>query len=253
MRQIFQRLGMIFCFMMVLTPASAQTTTIEVTVSYRERIMLPPNAVLRLQLLDVSRADAAAKPLASQLYRMTGVPMPVSLQYDAALITEDGVYSVDASISSDGAPLFRSAERYDPFRNTENKPSTLFLTAAEASDATAPMLRRISGVEWAVTEIAGAPWPNDDPATLIIDDAMSFSIFGGCNRFVGQLVRLDREIAFPRDFAGTMMACPDEVENVERALLDALMRASGYVRYSNGLVIMDADSVALLHFALRPE
>jgi putative lipoprotein len=252
MRRVIQNLTFFFCFIMPINHAYAQTT-IDVAVSYRERIALPPLAELHLQLLEVSRADAAAKPLASQLYRMTGVPIQVKLHYDEDLIAPEGVYSIAASIWSDDVRIFRSTERYNPFSDSGNLTIEMTLFAIDEAEAASPAHQRITGVEWAVTEVAGEPWSNEDPATLIIDDEMNFALFGGCNRFVGQLLRLDSEISFPANFAGTMMACPDGVERLERSLLDNLPSVTSYVRYRTGLVLMDESGVALMHFKERPE
>ncbi|PXW70405.1 putative lipoprotein [Loktanella sp. PT4BL] len=252
MRRVIQSLTFFFCFFMPINFAYAQTT-IEVEVSYRERIALPPLAELHLELFDVSRADAAGKTLASQRYRMTGVPMQVMLHYDADLIDPQGVYSLAASIWSGDVQIFRSTERYDPLSASQDAPLEMILFAVDEAEAASPTRQRISGVEWAVTEVAGEPWSNEDPATLIIDDEMNFALFGGCNRFVGRLLRLDREISFPANFAGTMMACPDAVETLERSVLEALPRVASYVRYRTGLVFMDAGGTAIMHFTQRPE
>ncbi|MFC6637165.1 META domain-containing protein [Sulfitobacter sediminilitoris] len=80
---------------------------------------------------------------------------------------------------------------------------------------------------------------------------MRFSIFGGCNRFIGDLALSEGTIAFPESFAGTLMACPDDVERHERAFLDALARVHSYVRYGTGLVLTDRSGGALLHFVER--
>lgn len=104
-----------------------------------------------------------------------------------------------------------------------------------------------------MTEVFGEAWGNDDPATLVIDNEMNFSIFGGCNRFSGQLVFWGDGLAFPEDFAATLMACPDEVEALERRFLAALRRVVDYVRYGAGLVMIDAEGRAVLHFAEAPE
>ena len=104
-----------------------------------------------------------------------------------------------------------------------------------------------------MTEVFGEAWPNDDPATLVIDDEMNVSAFGGCNRFRGQLQPSGRGLAFPENMAGTMMACPDAVEAVERRFLAALMQVSDYVRYGGGLVMMDAEGRAVMHFIETPE
>ncbi|NKW78397.1 hypothetical protein HGD90_03070, partial [Rhodobacteraceae bacterium R_SAG7] len=44
----------------------ADSAEIEITAGYRERIALPPDAILEVELLDVSRADAPSIRLSSQ-------------------------------------------------------------------------------------------------------------------------------------------------------------------------------------------
>jgi putative lipoprotein len=111
----------------------------------------------------------------------------------------------------------------------------------------------IQGIAWRVTEVLGEAWVGDDPATLAIDDTMRFSIFGGCNRYVGQLALNGNRIAFPPDMAGTLMACPEAGDVQERRFVDALRRVATYVRYGAGLVLMDAGGTALMHFEQAPD
>ncbi|MER2536371.1 MAG: YbaY family lipoprotein, partial [Rhizobiaceae bacterium] len=55
--------------------------------SYRERIALPPNAVLTVQLADVSLADAPAGIVAVQTISPAGqVPISFELSFDTAAI-----------------------------------------------------------------------------------------------------------------------------------------------------------------------
>ena len=97
----------------------------------------------------------------------------------------------------------------------------------------------ITGVRWVATEVVGTPWINDEPATLTVDETMTFSIFGGCNRFTGEVPVAAGWVSFPENFAGTLMACPNEMEEQERRFLAALSRVSGYIRHGNGLVLTD--------------
>jgi uncharacterized lipoprotein YbaY len=75
------------------------------TVTYLQRIALPPNAVVQVEIEEVSRADAPAFVLASQQIITGGrqVPIPFSLTYDAASIDPRGHYNVRARIFMDGA------------------------------------------------------------------------------------------------------------------------------------------------------
>jgi uncharacterized lipoprotein YbaY len=79
-------------------------------VTYRERIALPPNAVLQVSLQDVSRADSAAAVLGEQTIVTGGrqVPIPFEIAYDPAAIDQRLTYAVRARITVDGQLLFTS-------------------------------------------------------------------------------------------------------------------------------------------------
>ena len=228
--------------------AQAQSTSLEVTVSYRERIALPPDAKLHVQLRDMTPSDATPVPLAAKLIAMTGVPMTVSLSYDPEVVEAGRSYAITASLWSGDEQLFRTARPQAVPEGAAEGPVEIVLSMVEAFETSAVPPRTLIGVRWVATEILGAPWSNDDPATLTVDETSTFSIFGGCNRFTGQMQIAAGQIAFPENFAGTLMACPNEVEDQERGFLAALARASAYVRYGAGLVLMDDMGNGLLHF-----
>ena len=81
------------------------------TVIYRERIALPDDAVVRVQLQDVSKMDVAAQVLGEQLIKTEGkqVPIEYSVPYDEEAIDERFTYSVSARIEDgEGKLLFIS-------------------------------------------------------------------------------------------------------------------------------------------------
>ena len=83
------------------------------TVTYRERIALPPDAVVLVQLRDVSLMDVAAKLVSEQIIKPEhSVPIPFSLPYAAEDIDERMTYSVFASIRSGGRLLFITDRSY---------------------------------------------------------------------------------------------------------------------------------------------
>ncbi len=84
------------------------------TVAYRERIALPPTAVIKVQLVDVSRADAPAVVLGEQLIEAGGrqVPFAFEIPYDPAQIDQRYTYAVQARIENDGQLLFINDQRY---------------------------------------------------------------------------------------------------------------------------------------------
>lgn len=95
------------------TKDSANELMVTGTVTYRERIALPPDAVVLVQLRDVSLMDVAAKLVSEQIIKPEhSVPIPFSLPYAAEDIDERMTYSVFASIRSGGRLLFISDRSY---------------------------------------------------------------------------------------------------------------------------------------------
>ncbi|MDV7103097.1 YbaY family lipoprotein [Vibrio sp. TH_r3] len=83
-------------------------SAIKGNIAYRERIALPPTAIITVTLEDVSKMDAAAKKIAEQTFTSDGeqVPFDFELSYDANMIELNHRYSVRATIHVDGKLRF---------------------------------------------------------------------------------------------------------------------------------------------------
>jgi uncharacterized lipoprotein YbaY/heat shock protein HslJ len=111
---------LVVCLIVLLlagSPGQAQTASAQVTgsVTYRERIALPPDAIIGVQLADVSVADVAAQTVAESFINAEGRQVPVSfaLTYDPAKILPAHHYSVRATIrAGNGLMMFSSAQAY---------------------------------------------------------------------------------------------------------------------------------------------
>ncbi|MBL8999684.1 MAG: YbaY family lipoprotein [Phycisphaerae bacterium] len=92
------------------------------SVSYRERIALPPNCTVEVKLLDVSLADAPATIIGQAVINNPrGVPVPFRITFDPARIDQTRRYSVSARITSGGRLLWIS-DRSNPVL-TQGHPS----------------------------------------------------------------------------------------------------------------------------------
>lgn len=81
--------------------------------TYRERIALTPEAMVEVQLLDVSIADASAKLIAEQTIKPKHqVPIPFELTYDPAVIDQRFTYAVRATIRERGRLMFTTDRSY---------------------------------------------------------------------------------------------------------------------------------------------
>jgi putative lipoprotein len=103
------------------------------TVTYRERIALPPTAVIKVQLVDVSRADAPSVVLGEQLIETAGkqVPLSFAIAYDPAGIDERMSYAVQARIEAGGRLLFISDQHYAVITRGAPRHVDLVLKAVE--------------------------------------------------------------------------------------------------------------------------
>jgi len=89
-------------------PATGEeTVTLTGVVTYRQRSALTPEAVVQVDLRDVSRADADAPPLARQIIERPGqVPIAFSLSCAKAAIEPGHAYAVSARITDRGQLQF---------------------------------------------------------------------------------------------------------------------------------------------------
>lgn len=101
--------------------SSPATSSITGTVAYLQRIALPPTAIIQVQLLDVSRADAPAKTIAQEKMALGDrqVPLPFELKFDPAKIDAKHAYAVSARIVVDDRLRFVTDKAY-PVLTREN-------------------------------------------------------------------------------------------------------------------------------------
>jgi len=93
-------------------------------VYHRERIALPPNAIVHVQLLDVSRADAPALLIAEQkISNGQQVPFFFELRYDPKKIDPKRAYAVYATISVEGQLWFANGTNHRVI--TQGKPNSV--------------------------------------------------------------------------------------------------------------------------------
>lgn len=106
------------------------------SVLYRERIALPPDATLQVQLVDVSRMDVPAVVLGEQVISPTGqVPIPFEIAYDPAQIDDRMSYAIQARIEVDGELMFISTRAY-PVITRDNPTKDLEILVERAGSAT---------------------------------------------------------------------------------------------------------------------
>lgn len=204
--------------------AVAATTTLRGTVSYRERIALPPTAVVEVKLLDVSLADAPARTIAE-----TRVPVGsrsvvrYSLRFDRSRILSRRSYALQARITDGDRLLFINATRHTVFAGGANNTDIRVEHVGAPAPAPAPQPSAPAAPigRWLAEDIRGGGVI--DRLQTVLDIAADGTITGtgGCNRIRGKATITGDAISFG-PMISTKMACSPAVMNQEQKFLSAL-------------------------------
>jgi putative lipoprotein len=226
---------------------AAEEATIAGEVSYRERIALPPNAILTVRLTDMSLADAPQSVVAEQTVEPAGqVPVKFEISFDPAVIQPNVNYALQARITVGDRLWFTNDERHavDPLKP---EPVQLVLKMvrqnAEATPAT------LFDTVWLAEDIEGRGVIDNAQSTFSVTADGKVSGRGGCNGYFAQATMDGNSIKIGKAGA-TMMACPPALMDQERKFFAALEKAAAYRIDGDGkLFLMDADGVDVVRFA----
>lgn len=232
-------------------PLMADEATVRGTAAYRERIALPPGAILEVTLEDVSLADAPAKELGSVSIEDPGnPPFEFEIAYDPAQIDDRHTYAVRATIRLAEKLIFTTDTTYPVLTRGAGKEVELMLRRVARSAQTPTALE---GTYWKLIQLGSRPAPElegrrEPHLTLDADEGRAEGT-GGCNRFSGSYEVEDASISF-----GTMalssMACVDDAD-VDRELVAALEKAATYRILLQHLELLDGEGAILARFEAK--
>jgi putative lipoprotein len=204
-------------------PASADTTILRGTVNYVERMALPANAVVIVQLADTSRADAPAEIIAEdRIAGAKGSPISYRLSFDHAKIDLRHRYTLQARILDGDRLLFVTTRHHAIFAGGRNNTRLLLQRVAEH----APIGTSPTG-KWLAEDILGGGAIDRLQTTLEIARDGIVSGHGGCNRYRGRVSITGESISFS-PLASTKMACTPSAMAQEEKFHQALERARSF-------------------------
>lgn len=233
---------------------AAPSHAVEGSVTYLERMGLPPSAVLHVALHDLGLdRGAAPRTLASAAIPMEGrgVPFPFRLPFDADDVVPGGTHVVTASIEAEGRVLFGTPAPVGAL--TGGAPAVLDLLLRRGGAAARPSLE---GTHWRVTELDGravtvvagqrSPWLRLDAA------AGTYQGHGGVNLFHGRCTLDGQELRL-QPGPMTRMAGEPAAMAREDALVGALAAADGWGIEGNELVLTASGRPVARLEAVRPD
>lgn len=213
--------GLLLAAAVPATPALAAPRVLRGTVAYRERMALPPGAIVEVKLLDVSLADAPSRTIAETRVSGRRIPAPWTLRFDNRQIDPRHSYALQARILHRGQLFFITTERHSVFTGGPDK--TDIWVQRVSGDDRPPAAAPSPVGSWRLAGLGGAETPASIATTLVIAADGKVSGRGGCNGFGGNAMLKGRTIRFSR-MVSTMMACAPDVMAQERGFLDGLAK-----------------------------
>ncbi len=237
-------LGTTTLFLTTSMPTSsiAAEKTVNGRVIYRERIALPPEAKLTVQLLDISKADAPSSTIAeTRTESAQGSPIPFAINFDTSEIKPGHTYALQARITAGDSLWFVNDQNYTVDTANPGEPVEIRVVMVRKSSPT-PVVAGIENKDWLVEDIQGNGVIDNAQTTLTIASDGAVSGSGGCNRYFSKATVTQENLSFA-DIGSTYMQCPPALMTQERKFLDVLNKTRSYKIEPGGkLVLVDQDS-----------
>ncbi|MEM7670060.1 MAG: META domain-containing protein [Pseudomonadota bacterium] len=200
---------------------------------------LPPDAVLEVDLIDITRKGEKGRVLSRMRFDPDdGAPISFTLHYDSRLIGSRGRYSLAARLIDGTEVLYRSAiitpvlmDGLDP------NPEILMERVRPLSAGGSPV-----GLKWRVRRIDGVEPFGFTKSVLILDEGQRMSGNAGCNKFKGSY-KIDGDRVNFGAPAMTRRGCTPPIMDREKGYLRALERTTRYERDGDILYLFDPNGL----------
>lgn len=222
------------------TPGQPLAVTGDVV--YRERIAMPEGAVVKVQVADVSKADAPADVIGEQVIENPGnVPVKFAVPYDAAKIQPQFTYAVSARIEVNGKLEWISTTRIPVITNGAPTSDVQVLVQRVGDSATPPAndAAQLVGPVW---QWQGTTTPVEeikvaDPSryTIQFNADGTAGIKNDCNS-VGATYTVDGQKIEIKLGPTTLMACPPDSQD---ALFAQQLSAARIYFFKDGMLYLD--------------
>ncbi len=233
----------------------AEMRGLNVHVLYRERMRLPPTALIKVVLQDSAKMDARSKVIAEQsVPAQHGPPYELKLTYSAADLNEQGRYTVRARIEEDGQLLFTSTQTTPAFgvdgaaSGPANDPIELLVERVPSSRPASSA--KLTGVKWRLTMLNEKPYDAsagaEQPSLQFSEQDGRVSGNSGCNRVTGGYTVDADQLRFGK-LVMTKRACLKGMA-IEREFAKALEEAQRHTLSNNKLTLYSGDGRAVAAF-----
>ncbi len=249
----------IIAWLGMLLPTLAAPIVLTGEVTYRERIALPPNAVLTISVVDLTLPGQPVRLMAQSAIASPGqVPLQFTFSFDDKTIDRSHQHAIVAEIASEGRIWFRTAEPYPLTALPPPQPPAivvgLLAEPPEGPARTAAPLgslavsAEIFDTVWIAVSVAGRDLPVAGRPTLSITSDRRAGGIGGCNNYF-TTAQFDASTLSFDPIVATRMACGARAMQQEVAYFAALAAVRGYALADGDLTLLDAAGAPLVRFA----
>lgn len=254
--------GSLFLFLLILigglmgdmTADAAEQMIVMGTATYRERIMLPPNAVFEAVIVDASRADIKSMQIGkTQLTKLTGPPIHFSIPVDAKKIDKNRVYVVRAKIVVDSKLMFTSERAYPVFTRGAESFVDISLVRTGQKQAGKKSNAPLVNTYWKIITMHGekvtATGGKREPHLILKTTAEKpkFAATVGCNLLMGGFTAGADSLTFNAPVS-TRMACPPPLDKMEKQLNTILLETRQWRTKGDTLELLDENGSRLAFF-----
>ena len=236
---------------------TTQDSVVMASVTYLQKIALPPNAIITVTLQDISRADAPAIVIVEESTSTNGkqVPFNFVLVYNPAVIDSTHTYAVRARITVNGALWFTTDTVHSVITRGQPRHVDLVLVQVPIAMPTEPPTQIVErNCTWVTTTMADGSkiTPNrvgDSIVTFKADGTVGIKT--DCNSFFGTYaLEMSKIVISP--LGSTLMACPPN--SMERSFVQALreVTTAAMIGDANTLVLSFPDGRGSMTFTAVP-
>jgi uncharacterized lipoprotein YbaY len=219
------------------------------TIAYPPGAVLPPGAVVVIEILDEFAGDAPNVIAHTEIPAAGRLPDKFTLNYDPAKIQGNHPYDLAVEVRSGNQQLFASAKKYPVLTQGGGGTAALVLIPVASQPETKPYGPAIEDTYWKLVSLGAAPVvaaSSREPHLRLIAFTHTVSGSGGCNILHGGYALNAQQIVFS-DIATTRMACPSG-SNYDDALSGALQSAGKWRVIGEQLELFDARGTSLASF-----
>ncbi len=237
---------------------SAQNETasdaVRAIVTYRERIALPADAIVELQLSDVTGPGEPRPVVAHVIIPTDGrqVPIPAELRYDRGNVLPDREYALRATILSGERTMFTTSMPYPVITN--GNPTLVEMTLERVS-VEGRVNRSPEDTRWRLLDIGGDPVVvapgGETPRLRLLSARRTAEGNTGCNLFSGPYEIRGRTLRFG-ELISTLRACADPDMNRQEGALLTMLEATRHWRVTADTLILSGVAGQVARFVADP-